>query len=73
MYVKHSDAQCEVSVILTVLLSLHLVLLSKLHHFYNNIYIYTLLTSADVVQLMKTAGVVENSGHCIYFTGLKCF
>ena len=22
---------------------------------------------------MKTAGVVENSGHCIYSIGLKCF
>ena len=27
----------------------------------------------DVVPLMKTAGVVENSGHCIYSIGLKCF
>ena len=32
-----------------------------------------LLTSVDVVPLMKTAGVVENSGHCIYSIGLKCF
>ena len=30
------------------------------------------LTSVDVVPLMKTAGVVENSGHCIYSIGLKC-
>ena len=30
-------------------------------------------TSVDVVPLMKTAGVVENSGHCIYSIGLKCF
>ena len=27
----------------------------------------------DVVPLMKTAGVVENSEHCIYSFGLKCF
>ena len=27
----------------------------------------------DVVPLMKTAGVVENSRHCIYSIGLKCF
>ena len=27
----------------------------------------------DVVPLMKTAGVVENSEHCIYSIGLKCF
>ena len=27
----------------------------------------------DVALLMKTAGVVENSGHCIYSIGLKCF
>ena len=27
----------------------------------------------DVVPLMKTAGVDENSGHCIYSIGLKCF
>ena len=32
-----------------------------------------LLTSVDVVPLMKTAGVVKNSGHCIYSIGLKCF
>ena len=43
-----------------------------------NIYIYIyynvpLLTSVDVVPLMKTAGVVENSGHCIYSIGLTCF
>ena len=31
-----------------------------------------LLTSVDVVPLMKTAGVVENSGHCMYSAGLKC-
>ena len=30
-------------------------------------------STVDVVPLMKTAGVVENSGHCIYSTGLKCF
>ena len=43
----------------------------------NTIYIYIynvyLLTSVDVVPLMKTAGVVENSGHCTYSIGLKCF
>ena len=33
-----------------------------------NIY---LLTSVDVVPLMKTTGVVENSGHCIYSIGLQ--
>ena len=32
-----------------------------------------LLTSVDVVPLMKTEGVVENCGHCIYFIGLKRF
>ena len=32
-----------------------------------------LLTSVDVVPLMKTAGVIENSGHCIYSIGLKYF
>ena len=42
------------------------------------IYIYSLhnvplLTSVDVVPLMKTAGVVENSEHCIYSIGLKSF
>ena len=42
------------------------------------LYIYRLynvylLTSVDVVPLMKTAGVVENSGHCTYSIGLKCF
>ena len=31
-----------------------------------------LLSSVDVVPLVKTAGVVENSGHCIYSIGLKC-
>ena len=30
------------------------------------LYKVTLLTSVDVVPLMKTAGVVKNSGHCIY-------
>ena len=34
----------------------------------NNVY---LMTSLDVVPLMKTAGVVENSGHCTYSIGLK--
>ena len=38
------------------------------------IYVYIpLLTSIDVAPLMKTTGVVENSGHCIYCIGLKCF
>ena len=32
-----------------------------------------LLTSVDVVPLMKTAGVVENFGHCTYSIELKCF
>ena len=27
----------------------------------------------DVVPLMKTAGVVENSGHCTYSIVLRCF
>ena len=27
----------------------------------------------DVVPLMKAAGGVKNSGHCIYSIGLKCF
>ena len=27
------------------------------------------LTSVDVVPLMKTAGVVENSGHCVFSIG----
>ena len=31
------------------------------------------LTSVDVVLLMKTAGVVENSGHCMHSIGLRCF
>ena len=38
-----------------------------------SLYNVYLLTSVDVVPLMKTAGVVENSGHCIYSIGLKCF
>ena len=37
------------------------------------VYNVTLLTSVDVVRLMKTAGVVENSGHCIYSIGSMCF
>ena len=32
-----------------------------------------LLTSVDVVALMKTAGVFENSVHRIYSIGLLCF
>ena len=32
-----------------------------------------LLTSVDVVPLMKTAGVIKNSGHCVYSIGLMCF
>ena len=48
------------------------------HLFICIIFVYTyiyvnLLTSVDVVPLMKSAGVVENSGHCIYSIGLKCF
>ena len=39
---------------------------------YTYIYVY-LLTSVDVVPLMKTAGVVKNSVSCIYSIGLKCF
>ena len=38
-----------------------------------SLYKVPLLTSVDVVPLMKTAGVVKNSGHCIYSIGLKCF
>ena len=30
-------------------------------------------TSVDVVPLMETACVVENSGHCTYSIGLRCF
>ena len=33
----------------------------------------TSLCSVDVVPLKMTAGVVENSGYCIYFMWLKCF
>ena len=32
-----------------------------------------LLTSVVVETPMKSADVVENSGHCIYYIGLKCF
>ena len=38
-----------------------------------SLYNVHLLTAVDVVPLMKTAGVVENSGHCIYSIGLMCF
>ena len=38
-----------------------------------SLYNVALLTSVDVLPLMKTAGVVENSGHCIYSIGLRCF
>ena len=38
-----------------------------------SLYNVYLLTSVDVVPLIKTAGVVENSGHCTYYIGLKCF
>ena len=31
-----------------------------------------LLTSVNIVPLMMTAGVVRNSGHCMYSIGLKC-
>ena len=37
-------------------------------HTLQYIYIYV-----DVVPLMKSACVVENSEHCIYSIGLKCF
>ena len=47
-------------------LTLDLATLTSLYNVY-------LLTSVDVVPLMKTAGVVKNSGHCIYSIGLKCF
>ena len=40
---------------------------------HTSLYNVYLLTSVDVVPLMKTAGVVENSGHCTYSNGLKCF
>ena len=30
-------------------------------------------STVGVVSLMKTARLVENSGHCIYSIGLKCF
>ena len=32
-----------------------------------------LLTSVDLLPLMKTAGVVTNSGHCLYSIGLNFF
>ena len=39
------------------------------------IYVYNvhLLTSVDVVPLVKTAVEVENSRHYVYSIGLKCF
>ena len=43
----------------------HSYLVATLTSLYN----VPLLTSVDVVPLMKTAGVVENSGHCIYSIG----
>ena len=45
------------------------------NHTFSYIYIYICGTTStvDVVPLMKTAGVVENSGDCIYSIGLKCF
>ena len=39
----------------------------------SNLHIYPQRSLVDVVLLMKTAGVVENSGHCMYSIGLKCF
>ena len=30
-------------------------------------------STVDVVPLMKTTGVIKNSGHCIYSIGLRCF
>ena len=48
---------------------LHLRPVATLTSLYN----VPLLTSVDVMPLMKTAGVVENSEHCIYSIGLKCF
>ena len=50
-------------------LDLHMGTVATLTSLYN----VPLLTSVDVVPLMKTAGVVENSGQCIYSIGLKCF
>ena len=50
-------------------LDLHMGTVATLTSLYN---VY-LLTSVDVVPIMKTAGVVENSGHCIYSIGLRCF
>ena len=49
-----------------------LCILCNIYIYIRNIYNVPLLTSVDVVPLMKTAGVVENSGHCIYFIGLRC-
>ena len=43
-----------------------ITLIRKLTNF--KLYNVHLLTSVDVVPLMKTAGVDENSGHCIYST-----
>ena len=50
-------------------LDLHMGTVATLTSLYN----VPLLTSIDVVSLMKTAGVVENSWHCVYSIGLKCF
>ena len=41
--------------------------------YFTSLYNVPLLTSVDVVPVKKTAGVVENSGHCIYSIVLKCF
>ena len=48
---------------------LHMQTVATLTSFYK----VPLLTSVDVVPLLKTAGEVENSGHCIYSIGLRCF
>ena len=36
-------------------------------------YNVALLTSVDVVPLMKTSGVAEDSGHCTYSIVVMCF
>ena len=58
---------CGVMLLLLIIyIYIYMASLTSLYNVY-------LLTSVDVVPLMKTAGVVENSGHCIYSIGLKCF
>ena len=73
--VGRSNFDKGLHIITTTLIKKRHIIIRIYIYIYCYILLYILLCIyiVDVVPLTKTAGVVENYGHCIYSIGLKCF